>query len=367
MEFSIRQKDLSSVIQDVQRAVASHTTMPVLSGIKITAENGIITLTATDLEIGIESKAEGKITQEGSLVLPAQHFGNIVRELPAEEIHIVAQTSSTVNLNCSDSSYQIRGYPAEDFPELPEIDEGLNFSVSQNQLKSLIEEIKFAASTDENQPFLHGALLVIEEGKMELVATNSYRLACREMEFPGGETEENSEVIIPLKTLQELSRLLSAKDEEVKITLKGNHLLFSFSSLTITSRLKEGQFPNYREVIPDSFNVVCHVEKAEFLQAVRRASLIAQEDSNTLDFKLEGNRIIINSRDSKIGQAHEEVAMEKEGSDLEVSFTADYLIDVLKVLKEDKVTLNLQDHESASVLRSFEDFTYTYVLMPVQN
>ncbi len=368
MDFTIQQKDLSAVIQDVQRAVSSHTTMPVLSGVKIDVQEDKIKLAATDLEIGIESQTEGEVKETGVVVLPAQHLGNIIRELPNEKVRLSMKEENSVELKCAGSTYNIRGFPPEDFPSLPQVEEGLSFTMKQGDLKTLIEEVKFAASTDENQPFLHGAQLSINENKMELAATNTYRLAYREMDFPGEPPEEKIEVIIPLKTLQELTRLLeSGEKDEVNLTLKGNHLLFSFPPLTITSRLKEGQFPNYREVIPGDFNSVCNIDRNQLLQAVRRASLIAREDSNTVDFEFKEGELIITTKDSRIGQAYEEVAMEKEGSVMKVSFTADYLLDVLKVLRNETVTINLQDESSACVFRSLEDFTYTYVIMPVQN
>ena len=369
MNFSIQQKDLSRVIQEVQRAVSSQSTMAVLTGIRIEAAEDRINFAATDLSIGIASFAEGDIKETGCVVIPAQHLGNIVRELPPEKVSLTEKDENVVEIKCAGSTYNIRGFPPEDFPSLPQVEEGLDFSLSQGQLKTLIDEVKFAASTDENQPFLHGAQLSINPQKMELAATNTYRLAYREMDFPGNEAPEETEVIIPLKTLQELSRLLDPKQEEekVQLTLKGNHLLFSFPPITITSRLKEGQFPNYREVIPSSFNTTCNINRTELMQAVRRASLIAREDSNTVDFEFTERQLIITTRDSEIGQAYEEVLLEKEGPELTVSFTADYLLDVLKVLREDTITINLQDESSACVFRSVDDLTYTYVIMPVQN
>ncbi len=370
MNFSIQQKDLYRVIQEVQRAVSSQSTMAVLTGIKIEAVEDRINFAATDLSIGIASFAAGEIKETGCVVIPAQHLGNIVRELPAEKVSLTEKGENVVEIKCGGSTYDIRGFPPEDFPSLPQVEEGLNFSLPQSQLKTLIDEVKFAASTDENQPFLHGAQLSISPQKMELAATNTYRLAYREMDFPGSDTPpEETEVIIPLKTLQELSRLLDPKEEkeEVELILKGNHLLFSFAPITITSRLKEGQFPNYREVIPASFNTTCNINRGQLTQAVRRASLIAREDSNTIDFEFTERQLIITTRDSEIGQAYEEVLLEKEGPELKVSFTADYLLDVLKVLREDTITINLQDDKSACIFRSIDDMTYTYVIMPVQN
>ncbi len=367
MIFSMHQKTMAGIIQDVQRAVATSSTIPILSGILVTTKKDQIILTATDLEIGIESRGEGEITEEGSIVLPAQHFSSIIRELPAEMISFKLEEDQSLKINCLRSEYRIKGYNPDEFPTLPQIQDGTHFTMEQPRLKNIVKEIRFAASTDENQPFLHGALLNSVEGKMEIVATDTYRLACRRFSLGTGDELADVEVIIPLKTLQELDRLLNPEEGDVDITLKGNHLLFSFPPLTITSRLKEGQFPNYHQVIPEEFSTSCVAKRSELLQAVRRAALIAREDSNTIEFRFGEGELTLKTRDSKIGQAHEVVGIEREGPEVNAAFTADYILDVLKVIEQEKVSINLDGSEGPCVIRGIKDLDFTYVIMPIRD
>lgn len=365
MKFSIEQKLFSSGIQEVQRAVSSQSKMPILSGILLKVKGDDIVLSATDLEIGIETTLKGDITEEGSLVLPSQHFSSIIRELPPGQITFTMEGHNTVHIECSNSNYDIKGFDPEDFPPLPKVEDGISLKFKQGALKRMIEETKFAASADENQPFLHGALFSVKGNQGEIAATNTYRLACRAFTLEE-EIDSDFKVIIPLKTLQELGRLLdSSQEKEVNVTYKDNHLLFSFPPLVVTSRLKEGQFPNYRQVIPHSFNTHCTLPKSDFLQAVRRASFIAREDSNVLEFAFAKGELEIKSRESKIGQAHEVMHMDMEGPEIKTAFTADYLIDVLKVVDKEKVHFSLESAKDPCIVRGLDDETYTYVLMPV--
>ncbi len=367
MRFTINQKVFGKIIQDVQRALASHTTLPILSGILIKAKDNEVIVAATDLEMGIESRGEAKVLEEGSIVLPGQHLSNIIRELPVDDVSITLKDDLSIEIDCRNSNYCIKGFDPGDFPSLPQIEAGLSISLPQSLLKKALEEVKFAASTDENQPFLHGALLTIKsEGKVELAATNTYRLACREFVLPQVvDLDEEIKIIIPLKTLHELARLLQ-NEGDVTMTIKGNHIIFSFAPLLITSRLKEGQFPNYRQIIPDSFSSVCTVNRQDLLQAVRRASLIAREDSNAIEFLFRSKELEINTTESKIGRAKEIVPGELAGPEIKIAFTADYIIDVLKVIENDLAGLYIKDNRSPCVVRGLEDTEYTYILMPIQ-
>ena len=369
MHFSLDQKIFHENIQNVQRAMASHTTLPILTGILITAKGNTITLTATDLEIGIESKTEGTIFEEGSIVIPGQYLSSIIRELPSEDVSFKIDEDFNVEINCSSSHFKIKGYDSEEFPALPEVKEGLVVSFEQSLFKKMIDEVKFAASNDENQPFLNGALLIIHKGGgLELAATNLYRLASRWISIPTfDDINEDLKKIIPLKTLHELSRLLQKEEEEkIVITIKENHILFSFSTLSINSRLKEGQFPNFKHVIPESFNCHCLINRQNLLNAVRRTSLIAKENFNTLNFSFRKGEVEIKTIASPIGLAREIVTGKFSGPEIEIAFTADYIVDVLRAIEQDLISISMVNEKSACIIRGFEDQHYTYLVMPMQ-
>lgn len=367
MKFNIDQKRLTALIQEVHRAVSTQTNMPILSGIYVEATPNELILRATDLEIGIESKTQISAEETGAVVLPAQHFYSIIRELPSALVEFSLDTNLSVNIFCEKSDYNIKGYNPSDFPALLKIDNTDAITMSQGQLRTIIEEVKFAASTDENQSFLNGALLTVKGNQAELAATNSYRLAFRSFALPeDNKITKNFRVIIPLKTLQELARLLETGDNVVEIYFKNNVLMFSFQPLKITSRIKEGDFPHYQNVLPDEFNTICTVSADKLMHAVRRAALIAREDNNLIEFKFKKGEIILHTRESSIGKAHEIIAAETTGPEVHTAFTAQYLLDVLKVIKQEEVMMYLEGGKSPCIVRGKDDEDYTYVLMPVR-
>lgn len=367
MKFIIEQKLFYGIIQDVQRAMATHTTVSNLTGILVIAKDNKLIVAATDLEIRIESETDCEILKEGKIVLPGVSFSSIIRELPQGEITFTLDEFFNAQIDCFNSHYTIKGYDPEEYPTLPEIKSDFTVNISQALFKRMVDEVKFAASNDENQPFLHGALLTIaKSGKIELAATNLYRLALREIVVTNTfDFEEDIKIIIPLKTLNELSRLLT-KEGEVQIKLGGNHLFFSFSNLLILSRLKEGQFPGYRLIIPANFNSICTINRDNLLNAVRRASLLADKDTNTINFSFEKQELELTNRGTKMGHACEIIPCQLEGPEVDIAFTADYVVDVLRVIASDLVTISIVDARNACIIRDAQDPDYTYLLMPMQ-
>ncbi|WP_408955299.1 DNA polymerase III subunit beta [Natroniella sp. ANB-PHB2] len=367
MRIKLQQKEFYQGIQTVRKAVSSKTTLPILSGILLKTEENKLKLVATDLEIGIECYVDTEIIKEGSIVLPAQHFASIIRELPNQEILLSAESSNnTAQIKCGNSQFNIHGSPADEFPLLPEINSKTKFTFEQQKLKQIIEQIKFATSKDENKPFLSGGLLILENKTIKLIATDTYRLAYKE-ETTNNQKINLTKAIIPNSTLQELTKLLNNEEKEAEIVITDNQILFKFSGISVVSRLIEGQFPNYKQVIPDSSETEVTVDTKELLQATKRAALLAKEDSDIIKINFNAEKLIITSNAPEIGQAYEEVPISLLGQETEIAFNAKYVLEALKVITDEEITIKLSGSLAPGVIETSSEQKYIYVIMPVRS
>ncbi len=367
MKLEIEQKQFYEGINIVRKAVSTQTTLPILSGILLKTEGDKLKLAGTDLEMGIEYFVEANIIKEGAIVLPARYFSGIIKELPNEKI-ILEMNSATnsVFLKCGNSKFNINGSPADEFPLLPKIDANKSFKMEQNKLQLMIEQVDFAVSKDDGRPFLTGGLLLAEDGEIKLITTDTYRLAYRKSSL-NQEDINVEDIIIPGQTLSELRRLLTDTDEEVEICVTDNQILFSFAGISFHSRLIEGNFPNYKYVIPNTNKSKVEIDKNELLHATRRASLLAREDANIVKFNFGEDKVTITANAPEVGQAYEEVPNKLTGQETEIAFNANYLLDVLKVIDEEEVVLELSGPLSPGVIKNKERDDYIYVIMPVRS
>jgi len=368
MKFKIEQKDLYEGIQKVQKAVANKQTMPILTGIFLEAKKDKgLHLIATDLELGIEHYINANIEKEGSIVIPANSFTQLVRELPNEKIDFNADLEQyQITLSCSSSEFKLKGFNPEEYPQLPEINVPEKFKLPINELKRIINEVEFSTSNDETQPALTGSLFSSKEDKIIIVSTNTYRLAFSKMEKSISlKSKEELNIILPSKTLKELTRLLEG--EEVEIFVDSNYIKFIFEDITIISRLIEGKFPNYKQVMPNKFNTKLFVDRKLLQNAVKRASLIAKMDSNVLNLKTENNKLIIDSANSEQGHAHEEISIDKNGPDQKITIDAGYLLDVLKVIDDEEISIELIGPLNPLTLKKGNKDNYIYLIMPVRS
>lgn len=366
MKFKASQKELYRGINISQRAVSSKNTMPVLTGIYLeTKKEKGLHLIATDLELGIENWIEAEIIKEGSIVIPAKHLKRIIRELPDETINFnVNPETFEADINCINSEFNIKGFNPEEFPQLPEVNIPQEVNISTDKFKTMIEEVNFSTSTDQTQPALTGVLTIIDTDNIKMIATNTYRLAYSEINVET-EIEEKIKAILPGDTLNELSHLLESK-ETIKMLINPNYISFNFQDITVISRLIEGEFPNYNQVIPDDYNTEIKVEKTKLKKAVKRVSLIARLDSNIISLAVEKNKMIINSTETETGHAHEEIDIKLNGPEQNINIDAGYLLDVLKVLKEEEVTIQLIGPLNPLIIKRNDEKKYIYLIMPVR-
>ncbi len=394
-------KALFDAVQTVGHAVSGRNPLPILSHILIQADGDGLRLMATDLELGIScrvadrtgvldenadkasARTSTQILEPGALTSPARLLTEVLANLPdKDDVAISVDKSHTVRIHCeySRSDFKILGLPAEDYPQLPEVQDTVAFSVPQARLRDLIRQTLFAVSTDEARMILTGVLMVYEENTVKFVATDTHRLAVMETKVSEGRGGPQK-AIVPARAMTELARLLTDSEGDVQVTLSTNQIRFALpgeGEVQIISRLIEGQFPNYQRVIPAAHQKTLTLEVGALLRAVRRASIVARENAHRIVFRTVEDKLVLTAESQMVGNAREEVEVEREGEDVEIAFNAKYLLDVLNVLDCDKIQLELTEALKPGVLRpvSILDTVdngdaavgegYLCVLMPMQ-
>ncbi len=368
MKINTSKASLLKGIQVVQNAVSNKNTLPILSHILIEAKKQELKLTATDLEIGVSIKVEGEVIEEGAITVPAKKFSEIIKELPDQGvINITIKKGQSINIESGKSFFRLIGLQKEDFPQLPDFPAHSSknaeiVKIPQKTLKSMIQLTSFAMSHDETRYVLNGLLFSLKDKTLKLVATDGRRLAFIEKEIP--ETENiKKEVIVPMKTIQELNRNL-ADTGDVLFCFKENQLQINLDSITITSRLIEGEYPNYEQVIPKKTKEEVKINTQDLLQATRRASILTNQDSQSIKMNIIKDRIIITKNTPELGEVREEIEVDYKGGELAIGFNPVFLIDVLKNLGEDSIRFGFVDPEKPAVFKSGD--SYTYIVLPMQ-
>lgn len=363
MKIICTRQNLIQGVTTSQRAVSSKNPLPILSGILLRAKDNRLELQATDLEMGIQCFVPCNIQEEGSVVLPAKYLGEIVRRLPDSPIQIESVQENNVVIRYGQSEISINGFEANEFPTFPKPQSKNSLTISEEDLKEYLRQILFATSPDENRPVFTGVLMESISNKIRFVATDTHRLALREIETAS--QIEDINVIIPGKTLSELVRVIGAADREVVIALGENQIIFGMEDTLLISRLIEGQFPNYRQVIPQSYKTRIRVKTKELLEGVERASLLARVGTQIIRLTIENEKIVINAN-TEVGRIHEEVPIFLQGETMQISFNALYLIDALRAIGSDSIYLDMSGPLSPGILRSVEGEEYLSLILPVR-
>ncbi len=362
MKFRISKESFLEALQQVQHVVSSRTTLPILSNVLLEAGGGMIKLTTTDLDVGVSGTVAAEIDKEGSTTLPARRLAQIIRELPAEEVEMDIDAKNVASIKCGPSFFKIIGLGQDEFPPLPDFDGAKEFTISQSLLKDALKKTSYAISNDETRYVLNGIFTSFKESKMTLVATDGRRLAMveNELEFPAS---HETDVIIPTKAVQELARLLG-DEGEVKLSLSDSQVRFDLNNSVLVSKLIEGNYPNYRQVIPAETTERVTVNREAFLETVRRVSLLSSDKSNSVKLVFAPNQIDIIATSPDIGEARESVTVGYEGKEFAIAFNPDFLQAPLKNLDTENVYLDLIDEMSPGVIRI--DSSFLYVIMPMR-
>lgn len=366
MKFVSDKEKLFYAVQVVQRAVSIKNPLPILSGIKLeTEEDNRILFTATDLDIGIRCTVPVEIIEPGTAVLPSKVITELIRRLPDVPIFINSDPlTGSVTVKYGQSEASINGFPADEFPEVPLPLSDATFIMPVDILKEVIRQVVFAAANDENRPVFTGVLFEINGNEMQVVATDTHRLAWRKVSL---ENCENLAInlIIPGKTLNELSKIIVGPDKVVNITVTENQVLFNTEDICLISRLIGGQFPNYRQVIPQEHITRIRLKTKDLAEATERASLLTKEGSSIIKLSLNENVLVI-SVNTEAGRVREELSVYQEGEPLQFAFNARYLSDVLKVVGSEEIIMEFNGPLSPGIIRPAGSQEFLSLLLPVR-
>ena len=366
MKFEAAHADLAQSITTVGRAVAARTTLPVLSGILATAENEQVVLVATDHEISIRCAAPARVETPGSLVLPARYLGDILRKIPFGDVAFEVDESATrAMLSWQRSQFVIHGFAAREFPQLPQIDGAKTLTLSQTALKELVRRTNFSVSREDIRPVLTGALLEITAERAAMFSTDGYRIAYAHHAGEFADCGELS-VILPGRALAELARLLGDSEDEVSVAIGPNQVGCELGGIQFTTRVIDGTFPNCRAVIPKEFRATLTAGTEDFLNACDRASLIAREGAQMVMLRLEEGKARISSQTPEVGSVQEEVAAETEGEQLDVAFSARYLIEALRTIDTEQFLLEISGPASPARLRPVGKDDAYHIILPIR-
>jgi len=362
MKFSVSKEKLLEGLQTVQNVVSTRTTLPILSNVLLQAVDGQLRLTTTDLDVGVRGSIDAQVEKAGATTLPARRLFTIVRELPATEIQIDVDSKNVASIRSGQSFFKIMGLPEEEFPPLPKFENAKSFTIRQKDLRDGLKKTSYAISTDETRYVLNGILCSFKDNKLTLVATDGRRLALVdiELEFP---RSQEVDIIIPTKAVTEIQRLLG-EEGDVKLSVGENQVAFEVGGTLLVSKLVEGNYPNYRQVIPSETKERITLEREAFLNAVHRVSLLASEKSNSVKLVFSKNNIDIMANTPEVGEANESLPVQYKGKDFSIAFNPEFLMAPLRNLPNDEVYLDLTDEMSPGVIKIQTPFLY--VLMPMR-
>ncbi len=364
MKFICSQKKFLESILTVQKAVSSKTTLPILEGIYIETYKDVLKLVGTDLELGIESYLKAEILMEGSVVIPSRILSEIIRKLPDADLEVVVLEGYRVKISCLNSIVTIQGLAPDEYPELPAIEEEEPFEIKQKMFGEMIHQTIFAVAVDEARPILTGALLEVEEKEVHMVCLDGYRLAYRSGQLKN--PQPLRKIVIPGKSLSEVSKIMTDPEKPVSITFSNHHVLFDMGYTRVISRVLEGEFINYKQIIPDEYKTRVKIDTKLFSSGIDRAALIAREGKNNLiKFNIQESNLIITSN-SEAGQVYEEIPILLEGKEMDIAFNAKYFVDILKVIEDSDICLDFTTNVSPCVIRPLHGKEYTYLLLPVR-
>jgi DNA polymerase-3 subunit beta len=362
LRITVSKDELAARLAVVARGVSTRTAVLVLGGIQLRAEGSRLHLAATDMEVSLRTAAEAQVAGEGTVVVPGRLLLDIARSLPDGDVTVEHRPEeAVVVVSCGSATYRLHTYSAEDFPRLPEIDHGALHSIDRDALIETVARVSRSASRDESRPVLTGILVRFEPGKVVMAATDSYRLAVKETAVDGSLPELDA--IIPARALAELSRIAGGSDE-LQLGLLENHVVFGADGTWLTTRRIDGQFPNYRQLLPEQFEHELLLPREELLEVVRRVSLMAQRNS-PLRLRFADGELTVSAQTQDVGEARESLPAPYAADALEIGFNAEFLRDGLESVDSDSIKVKLISPLRPAVLEGESD-DYVYLIMPIR-
>lgn len=366
MHFICSKDILLNSINTVSKAVSGRTTLPILECILLKSSSSGLKMMANDLELGIESRLNNiEILEQGSVALEAKIFSEIVRRLPEDNVEITSDSENITIIKCKSSEYKILGQPGEEFPDLPEVEKNLEYSIKQVDLKNMIRQTIFSISTDESKPALTGELLEIVNNSFNVVAVDGYRVSFRKSILSND--NEDLKVIVPGKTLNEINKILSSENEDmVSLYFTDKHILFDLGDSTVVSRTIEGDFIKYDQIFSNDYNTVIRLDRKNLIMCLERASLLSRENKkNPIKVEIKNDKLVITSN-TELGTAYEEMEIDMDGNEMNIAFNPKYLIDCLKVIDDDDISMYFTSTLSPCIIKPIEGDDYKYLVLPVR-
>jgi DNA polymerase III subunit beta len=366
LKLKTKREDLVSKLSVVSRAVSTRAATQALSGVLLNAAEGRLTLSATDLDLGLRTSLDAEVAEPGAVLLPGRLLAEVVRSLADPEVEIeTREAERDVEIRSGSSSFHLRVLAAEDFPKLPEAAEDPGLKIPAKALEASIELVARAASRDDMRPVLTGVLVSAAGSEMTMVATDSYRLAVKRTELDadlGGEIEAN----VPARALRELSRILASEEAEAAtIALLPNQAVFEAGSITLSTRLIEGQFPNFRQLLPESYEHDVRLPRSDFLDVARRVSQLAQRNA-PLRLSFGPGELTVAAETPDVGDAHETMPASFEGEPLEIGFNPEFLKEGIESVEGEEILLRLISPLRPGLLQPVENEDFRYLVMPIR-
>ena len=372
MKIKCQRNNLLKGLQTVFRAVSTKNTLPSLSGILLVADKDSLTFQATDMEIAIQYREEDfELEEAGSLVLPGRYFFEIAKKLPDTELSLVVQ-NHTLMIKYENSEIEINGFDPEEFPVLPQVKGNIRGIFNLETLKQNLREVIIATSLDESRPIFTGILMEIEQERVNFIATDTHRLAFKKSAWEFEGEQEKAAVVIPNKILQEILKLGGEDNPNIKIFVDENQICFSVDSSLFISRLIEGKFPGYQQVIPAEEKIKTRVvvNGNHLLAILERATVMSRDQSGSrigkVRLQIKGENMVVDSQSLEVGRIHEELPIYFEGEEMELYLNSRYLLDILKVADDDEIMMDLTGSMSPLILRRKDDASYLYLALPVK-
>ena len=364
MKLSVARSELLDALSVVGKGMSARSTLPILSGILVSASGGEIQFQATDLEVSVRKTCPALIESDGQAVLPGKLLTEIVRNLPEAAVTIETE-ADVAHIRCQQSSFTVKTLNAADFPKFPEVVVDQTVSLPAAVMSSAVKRVTRSVSRDETRATLTGVLVVVEGPSLKMVSTDSYRLAISEVILEE-QANDGMNVVIPGKALDEVTRI-AADNQEIKIGLAENQIVFDFGSTTFVTRRIEGNFPNYKQIIPKDSETSFEVSGEELAAAVKRVSLMALHNSPIkLAVNIEDQTLSLSAMTQDVGDASEDLMVKAEGRDAGIAFNHSFLMDGLSSAGQDTVRIEIKDHEKPGLLKSGSEEGFLYVLMPVR-
>jgi len=360
MKLSVEKSVLAGGLQAVQNVVGSRNTLPILGNVLIVASEDNVTLSTTDLDVSVRCRIVGRVETEGSTTLPVKRLASIVRELPGETVNIETDDKDQSIVTSGQSRFRLVGLAADDYPQLPQPEGDISYEMEQGVFREMLKKTAYAASTDETRFVLNGVLMSFAEGKLTTVATDGRRLALVENEL---EFSEATDMILPSKAVAELLHILSDSGS-VRIYPRKNQVVFDLGETVMASKLIEGTYPNFRQVIPAQCEERVTIEREALLTALRRAALVVADKASATKLTFADNNLVVSTHSPDIGESRETIPVKYSGAEITVAFNPDYMMDPLKNLSNDEIAIELTDSLSPAVVKC--DIPFLYVLMPMR-